>query len=116
MNPHDCNSPGDPQTTAVKERPYAIPGLIEDAPVFRANIELRDGLKSVKALNRSTELKKRSRRVDAVTTMEAEGHGISKTDCQIAATALACGLTLVSNDGELRRVPGLKVVDWQAVR
>jgi predicted nucleic acid-binding protein len=31
-------------------------------------------------------------------------------------TALACGLTLVSNDVDLRRVPGLQVVDWRAVR
>lgn len=49
-------------------------------------------------------------------TMEANGHGIALADCQIAATAMACGLTLVSNDGDLRRVPGLKVVDWRVVR
>lgn len=49
-------------------------------------------------------------------TMEAKGHGIALADCQIAATAMACGLTLVSNDGDLRRVPGLKVVDWRVVR
>ena len=48
--------------------------------------------------------------------MEAKGHGIALADCQIAATAMVCGLTLVSNDGDLRRVPGLKVVDWRAVR
>jgi hypothetical protein len=29
-----------PQTTPVKERPYVLPGLIEDAPMFRASIEL----------------------------------------------------------------------------
>jgi hypothetical protein len=44
-----------PQTTPVKERPYVLPGLIEDAPMFRASIELRDGLKSAKALNRTTQ-------------------------------------------------------------
>ncbi len=49
-------------------------------------------------------------------TMEAKGHSIALADCQIAATALAFGLTLVSNDGDLKRVPGLKVVDWRAVR
>ena len=48
--------------------------------------------------------------------MEAKGHSIALADCQIAATALACGLTLVSNDGDLRRVSGLKVVDWRVVR
>lgn len=48
--------------------------------------------------------------------IEAKGLGLALADCQIAATALACGLTLVSNDGDLRGVPGLKVVDWRAVR
>lgn len=55
-----------PQTTPVKDRPYVLPGLIEDAPVFRASIELRDGLKRATAYNRSTELKKRGRHVDVV--------------------------------------------------
>lgn len=49
-------------------------------------------------------------------TMEAKGHSIALADCQIAATALTCGLTLVTNDGDLRSVPGLKVVDWRVVR
>jgi len=53
-----------PQTTPAKERPYVLPGLIEDAPIFRASIELRDGLKNAKAFNRSTELKKRGRRIE----------------------------------------------------
>jgi hypothetical protein len=37
---------------------------VEDAPMFRASIEIRDGLKSAKALNRTTQLKKRSHRVE----------------------------------------------------
>ena len=41
------------------------------------------------------------------TTMEAKGHGIAPADSQIAATAMAFGLSLVSKDGDLRRVPGL---------
>ncbi len=53
-----------PQSTPVKERPYVLPGLIEDAPMFRASIELRDGLKSAKALNRTTQLKKRGNQVE----------------------------------------------------
>jgi hypothetical protein len=53
-----------PQTTPVKERPYVLPGLIEDTPIFRATIELRDGLKTAKPLNRSTQLKKRGNRVE----------------------------------------------------
>lgn len=53
-----------PQTTPVKERPYVLPGLIEDAPVYRASLEFRDGLKSAKALNGTTQLKKRGNRVE----------------------------------------------------
>lgn len=49
-------------------------------------------------------------------TMEAKGHSIALADCQIAATALAFGLTLVTNDGDLKRVSGLKVVDWRTLR
>lgn len=30
-----------PQTTPAKERPYVLPGLIEAAPMFRANIQCR---------------------------------------------------------------------------
>lgn len=57
-----------PQTTPVKERPYVLPGLIEDAPMFRARIELRDGLKAAKAWNRTTQLKKRGNRVEVTVT------------------------------------------------
>jgi predicted nucleic acid-binding protein len=35
-------------------------------------------------------------------------------DCQIAGTALAYDLTLVTNDSDLLRVPGLKVADWRS--
>ncbi|MHB1305489.1 MAG: hypothetical protein ACYC23_00235 [Limisphaerales bacterium] len=55
-----------PQTTPAKERPYVLPGLIEDAPMFRARLEFRDGLKSAKVLNRTTQLKKRGARVELV--------------------------------------------------
>jgi tRNA(fMet)-specific endonuclease VapC len=53
---------------------------------------------------------------DLRAAMEAKGHSIALADCQIAATALVCGLTLISHDGDLRRVPGLKVVDWRGER
>jgi tRNA(fMet)-specific endonuclease VapC len=48
-------------------------------------------------------------------TMEADGLSIALADCQIAATALAYDLTLVTNDSDLKRVPELKVVDWRHV-
>jgi len=53
-----------PQTTPTKDRPYVLPGLIEDAPLYRATLEFHDGLKSAKAFNRATELKKRGNRVE----------------------------------------------------
>jgi hypothetical protein len=53
-----------PQTTPAKDRPYILPGLIEDAPIYRATLEFRDGLKSAKALNQTTRLKKRGNRVE----------------------------------------------------
>jgi len=45
--------------------------------------------------------------------METRGHSIALADCQIAGTALADNLTLVTNDHDLMRVPGLKVADWR---
>ena len=53
-----------PQTTPVKERPYVLPGLIEDAPIYRVTLEFPDGLKSAKAFNSSTGLRKHGNRVE----------------------------------------------------
>jgi tRNA(fMet)-specific endonuclease VapC len=46
--------------------------------------------------------------------MEAKGLSIALADCQIAGTALAYELTLVTHDKDLMRVPDLKVVDWRS--
>jgi hypothetical protein len=53
-----------PQTTPAKERPYVLPGLIEDLPIFQASLEFRDAFKSAKTLNRTTRLKQRGHRLD----------------------------------------------------
>lgn len=53
-----------PQTTPVKDRPYVLPGLMEDAPMFRAGIQFRDGIRRVQALGKGTVLKKRGNRVE----------------------------------------------------
>jgi tRNA(fMet)-specific endonuclease VapC len=46
-------------------------------------------------------------------TLEAAGTPIGPLDTQIAAHALALGVTLVSNNTrEFQRVPGLALVDW----
>jgi hypothetical protein len=54
-----------PQTTPAKERPYVLPALIEDVPLFRARLDCSFPIKGVKAFNRSTELKRRGQRVEA---------------------------------------------------
>ena len=46
--------------------------------------------------------------------METNGLSIALADCQIAGTALAYDLTLVTHDKDLMRVPDLKVVDWRS--
>ncbi len=53
-----------PQTTPLKNRPYVLPALIEDPPMYRATIEFADPIKSAAAFNKSTDLRRRSRRVE----------------------------------------------------
>jgi len=48
--------------------------------------------------------------------METKGRTIALADCQIAGSALAHSLALVTNDRDLKCVPGLKVVDWRTGR
>jgi hypothetical protein len=54
-----------PQTTPPKERPYVLPGLIEDAPLYRVTIDLARTPKRVIAANPSTTFRRRGTRVDA---------------------------------------------------
>jgi len=56
------NSP--PQTTPPKNPPYLLPGLIEDAPMYRATIEFAQPIKRAKATNKPTKLTRRSRRLE----------------------------------------------------
>lgn len=44
--------------------------------------------------------------------LETRRQIIGPNDLLIAAIALTHGLTLVTNNGEFRRVPGLAVEDW----
>jgi hypothetical protein len=48
-----------PQTTPAKERPFILPGLIEDSPRYQATLTLEQRLRSAKAFNKSTGLKRR---------------------------------------------------------
>lgn len=53
-----------PQTTPAKDRPYVLPGLIEDAPMYRARLEFAETPRRVSGLNPTTALKRRGRVVD----------------------------------------------------
>jgi hypothetical protein len=55
-----------PQTTPPKNRPYVLPGLIEDAPIFRASIEVDRPVKRVEAFNKTTTLRRDGQRIEAV--------------------------------------------------
>ncbi len=56
------NSP--PHTMPAKNRPYVLPALIEDTPIYRATITLRDRPRTARAFNKSTELHKSGSKVD----------------------------------------------------
>ncbi|MBN2133276.1 MAG: hypothetical protein JW741_27500 [Sedimentisphaerales bacterium] len=56
------NSP--PQTTPPKNRPFILPGLIEDPPMYRAALEFSGPVRNAAALNKSTVLRRRGRRVE----------------------------------------------------
>jgi hypothetical protein len=53
-----------PQTTPGKNRPFVLPGLIEDTPIFRASVELAEEPKSIEAVNPSTVLHRNGRKVE----------------------------------------------------
>ncbi len=54
-----------PQTTPQANRPYVIPGLIEDAPLYRATIHLPATTKAITAFSAATVLKKNRRTITA---------------------------------------------------
>ena len=55
-----------PQTLPLKERPYILPALMEDAPTFRTTIELRDTPQAVTTLNPATSLKHENQRIEVI--------------------------------------------------
>ncbi len=54
-----------PQTTPSKNRPYILPGLIEDAPMYRVSMDFADSIKHVDTFNKSTSLQMNDRRIVA---------------------------------------------------
>ncbi len=57
------NSP--PQTLPAKDRPYVLPALLEEAPIFRVNLKLNGPIKHAAAWNKSTNLKRAGNQVTA---------------------------------------------------
>jgi hypothetical protein len=55
------NSP--PQTTPASNRPYVLPALLEDTPMYRATIKTAEPIKRAKAFNHSTKIARESRRL-----------------------------------------------------
>ena len=53
-----------PQTTPAKDRPYVLPVPIEDAPLYRATLTLRDRPKRAKAFNKSTNMHRSGHKVE----------------------------------------------------
>ena len=58
------NSP--PQTTPEQNRPYILPALIEEAPLYRATVEFEDVVRRAEALNPTTHISLERKRVDAL--------------------------------------------------
>ena len=53
-----------PQTTPAKNRPYILPGLVEDRPMYRASIQSARPITGAKTLNETTSLKRIGNRLD----------------------------------------------------
>ena len=53
-----------PQTTPAKNRPYILPGLVEDRPIYRASIQSARPIAEAKTVNESTTLKQTGNRLD----------------------------------------------------
>jgi hypothetical protein len=53
-----------PQTTPAKNRPYILPGLVEDRPIYRASIQFARPIVEARALNESTSLEQKDKRLD----------------------------------------------------
>lgn len=54
-----------PQTTPPKDRPYVLPGLIEDSPMYRVELEFEQAPRRVRAERPDTVLRRRGARVEA---------------------------------------------------
>ncbi len=63
---HLLNYNAPPQTTPPKNRPYLLPGLIEDPLLFRATLHFSERVNEVRTFNTSTRLKQRGHQVEVL--------------------------------------------------
>ncbi len=54
-----------PRSTPGKNRPFILPGLVEDTPIFRVSMELAEEPHGVEAVNPSTVVRREGLRVEA---------------------------------------------------
>jgi hypothetical protein len=52
-----------PQTTPAKDRPFVLPGLIEDAPHYDATVVVPGKVRSAECLNKSTKIQRKGNRL-----------------------------------------------------
>lgn len=102
--------PSDVGISAVTVMELRYGATRRQSPKLTASVEAF--LSGISILTFDTEAAERAGVLRA--NMETRGHSIALADCQIAGTALAYNLTLVTNDSDLMRVPGLKVADWRS--
>ncbi len=53
------------QTTPAQNHPHILPGLIEDSPMYRVVVDFAAPINRARAFNKSTDLKRRGRRLEA---------------------------------------------------
>lgn len=102
--------PSDVGISAVTVMELRYGATRRQSPKLTASVEAF--LSGISILTFDTEAAERAGVLRA--NMETRGHSIALADCQIAGTALAYNLTLVTNDSDLMRVPGLQVADWRS--
>ncbi len=54
-----------PRTTPPKNRPYVLPGMIEDKPIFRVSVVTTEPFQKVEALHPQTSILTRQNRIEA---------------------------------------------------
>ena len=102
--------PSDVAISAVTVMELRYGATRRQSPKLTASVEAF--LNGISILTFDAEAAERAGVVQA--KMETKDLSIALADCQIAGTALAYDLTLVTHDKDLMRVPDLKVVDWRS--